>query len=94
MVALFRAVQDPQAAARRAADPGHAVLRGLSPAPDGTDLPRTPSGKPMNNLELVEKLCAVSVPLREARRVHIQSFGTLVPHVRSWRESSERSSRA
>lgn len=35
----------------------------------------------MNNLELVDNLCAASVPLREARRVHVQHFGTLIPHV-------------
>jgi hypothetical protein len=42
---------------------------------------RASSGKPMNNVELVEELCAVSAPLREARRVHMESFGTLIPHV-------------
>ena len=35
----------------------------------------------MNNLELVENLCAASPALREARRVHVASFGTLMPHV-------------
>lgn len=35
----------------------------------------------MNNRELVEHLCEVSVPLREARRVHLDSYGTLIPHV-------------
>ena len=35
----------------------------------------------MNNLQLVESLCAVSVVLNEARRTHVKSFGTLVPHV-------------
>ena len=35
----------------------------------------------MNNQELVEKLCKASVPLREARRVHMNSFGSLIPHV-------------
>ncbi len=35
----------------------------------------------MNNLELVERLCAASSTLREARRVHVQHFGTLIPHV-------------
>ena len=43
--------------------------------------PRALSGKPVNNLELVENLCAVSPALREARRVHVKSFGTLIPHV-------------
>lgn len=35
----------------------------------------------MNNSQLVEGLCAVSVPLREARRLHLESYGTLIPHV-------------
>jgi len=35
----------------------------------------------MSNLDLVEALCAASVPLREARRVHMQSYGALVPDV-------------
>jgi hypothetical protein len=35
----------------------------------------------MTNVELVEGLCAVSVPLREARRVHLEAYGTLIPHV-------------
>lgn len=35
----------------------------------------------MNNLELVERLCAASSFLVEARRVHVQHFGTLIPHV-------------
>ncbi len=68
-------------AAQAAADPGHALLRGLSPALDGTALSRTPTGKPMNNLELVENLCAVSPTLREARHAHVQAYGTLIPHV-------------
>lgn len=37
--------------------------------------------RPMNNAELVEALCAVSVPLREARRLHLQAYDTLIPHV-------------
>lgn len=64
-----------------ARSPHRALRRGLSPAPDGQALARTPSGKPMNNLQLVESLCAVSPTLSEARRVHIQHFGTLIPHV-------------
>ena len=48
---------------------------------EGALLSRTPSGKPMNNLELVENLCGASPTLREARRVHVQGFGTLIPHV-------------
>jgi hypothetical protein len=35
----------------------------------------------MNNRQLVEDLCAISPSLRESRRVHISSFGTLIPHV-------------
>ena len=37
--------------------------------------------RPMDNAELVEGLCAVSVPLRESRRLHLESYGTLIPHV-------------
>ena len=47
----------------------------------GAGLDRAPRGKPMNNLQLVESLCAVSTVLAEARRTHVKSFGTLVPHV-------------
>jgi len=39
------------------------------------------NAKPMTNAELVESLCAASVALREARRSHLRSFGTLIPHV-------------
>lgn len=35
----------------------------------------------MSNVELVDHLCEVSSQLREARRVHVESFGTLIPHV-------------
>ena len=42
---------------------------------------RKPSGKPLNNLELVQALCAASPSLTEARRAHVQGFGTLIPHV-------------
>jgi hypothetical protein len=38
-------------------------------------------GRPMNNRELVESLCAASVHLREVRLTHVKSFGTLIPHV-------------
>ena len=37
--------------------------------------------RPMDNVELVEGLCAASVPLRESRRLHLESYGTLIPHV-------------
>jgi hypothetical protein len=47
----------------------------------GAGFDRAPRGKPMNNLQLVESLCAVSIVLNEARRTHVKSFGTLVPHV-------------
>ena len=36
---------------------------------------------PLNNRELADDLCADSPTLRELRRVHVQSFGTLIPHV-------------
>lgn len=35
----------------------------------------------MTNMELVECLCEASVPLREARRLHLESYGVLIPHV-------------
>ena len=35
----------------------------------------------MDNMELVEALCAASVPLREAKRLHLAAYGTLIPHV-------------
>ena len=35
----------------------------------------------MTNAELVEALCSVSTPLREARRVHLDTYGILIPHV-------------
>lgn len=56
-------------------------MRDTTAGADGGNRTRAPSGKPMNNVELVEDLCAVSPPLREARRVHMESFGTLIPHV-------------
>jgi hypothetical protein len=57
------------------------VLRGTSPAPDGKLLARSQSGKPMNNLELVERLCAVSERLADLRRLHVRNLGSLMPHV-------------
>ena len=42
---------------------------------------RSGSGKPMSNMELVENLCGASQALREAHRVHVAQFGTLIPHV-------------
>jgi hypothetical protein len=47
----------------------------------GAGLDRAPRGRPMNNLQLVESLCAASSVLNEARRTHVKSFGTLIPHV-------------
>jgi hypothetical protein len=47
----------------------------------GTGLERAPRGRPMNNLQLVESLCAVSPVLNDARRTHVKSFGALIPHV-------------
>jgi len=35
----------------------------------------------MTNAELVAALCDASVALREAHRVHLRHYGTLVPHV-------------
>jgi hypothetical protein len=35
----------------------------------------------MSNTELVENLCGASPALREANRVHVANFGTLIPHV-------------
>lgn len=49
---------------------------------DGLNAP--PSGRgvrPMSNADLVEALCEASVPLREARRVHLATYGILIPHV-------------
>jgi hypothetical protein len=42
---------------------------------------RRHDGKPMNNRELADNLCAASIALRETRRVHVKSYGTLIPHV-------------
>jgi len=39
------------------------------------------AGNGMDNTELVEGLCKASVPLREARRVHLRYYGVLIPHV-------------
>ena len=37
--------------------------------------------RPMDNIELVERLCEASVPLRESKRLHLAVYGTLIPHV-------------
>ena len=38
-------------------------------------------GRPMTNAELVDELCEASVALREAHRIHLRHYGTLIPHV-------------
>lgn len=38
-------------------------------------------GRPLRNGELVDRLCAVSPTLREARTRHVALQGTLMPHV-------------
>ena len=35
----------------------------------------------MSNADLIENVCSASVALREARRLHLKTFGTLIPHV-------------
>ena len=35
----------------------------------------------MSNTDLVGFLCSASVALREAQRLHVRNFGTLVPHI-------------
>jgi len=35
----------------------------------------------MTNLDLVEAMCDVSPAVRELRRLHMDSYGTLIPHV-------------
>ena len=39
------------------------------------------SRKPINNRELADSLCVISATLRDVRKVHVRSFGTLIPHV-------------
>ena len=39
------------------------------------------NSRPMTNAQLVETLCSVSMPLREARRTHLATYGILIPHV-------------
>jgi len=46
----------------------------------------TPSGgahrpRPITNTDLAELLCSVSAPLFEARRLHLNAYGCLIPHV-------------
>jgi hypothetical protein len=40
-----------------------------------------PPGRPMSNHELADGLCSVSSGLREVRRVHIERYETLIPHI-------------
>lgn len=40
-----------------------------------------PNARPVTNAQLVDALCEVSVPLREALRLHLASYGVLIPHV-------------
>jgi hypothetical protein len=42
---------------------------------------QTPDRKPISNADLVRHLCSASSALREAQRMHLQHFGTLIPHV-------------
>lgn len=39
------------------------------------------SDRPVTNAQLADALCEASIPLREARRVHVEAYGNLVPHV-------------
>ena len=38
-------------------------------------------GRPLGNYELADGLCAVSGAIRELRRVHVEHYETLIPHV-------------
>jgi len=49
-------------------------------APERPAARQRPS-RPMSNVQLVECICEVSVPLREAMRVHMQAYGVLIPHI-------------
>ena len=40
-----------------------------------------PPGRPMSNHELADGLCSVSAGLREVRRLHVERYETLIPHV-------------
>lgn len=55
--------------------------RGISPDIDGAVVRRRESGRPLNRLELVELISAVSPALALKRRAHVRSFGCLVHHV-------------
>jgi len=49
--------------------------------PRGQPRPGAKRPRPMDNVELVEALCGASVALREAKRLHVQAYGNLIPHV-------------
>ena len=38
-------------------------------------------GRPLTNMDLVEAMCEVSPAVFELRRLHMDGFGTLIPHV-------------
>jgi hypothetical protein len=38
------------------------------------------AARPMSNRELADQLCESSPGLRESRRLHVERYGTLVPH--------------
>jgi hypothetical protein len=44
-------------------------------------VPRMQNWRPVSNAQLAQALCEVSVPLREALRLHVASYGILIPHV-------------
>ena len=53
----------------------------VNPRSDSPSPARRTRGKPIGCAELVENLCEASVPLRESRRAHLATYGTLIPHV-------------
>jgi len=56
-------------------------LRGTSPDEAGALLVRSRASAPLNNFELVEKLCAASPALSVTCRRHVRGLGSIVPHV-------------
>jgi hypothetical protein len=56
-------------------------LRGTSPDEGGTVLVRSRASAPLNNLEVVERLCAASPALSATCRQHVRGLGSIVPHV-------------
>jgi hypothetical protein len=59
----------------------HTLTEAAPPVVSRPALDRVVRGKAVHNLQLVESLCEASPFLREARRTHVKSFGTLIPHV-------------